>query len=183
MNRLVLKDCKHGKGVFTTQAINTGNEVLQFGGSIVGSDQLPNPYLADNDYYLQIGDKIFLGPSGDIDDYVNHSCCPNTGVLFDSGVIKLVAVTSIPAGSEITFDYSTTMDNSRWEMDCACLSRYCRHKIKNFVELEFEIQARYIQLGIVPDYILQKFFANSSVIRKHTSKWMPCNFYRSSVAP
>ena len=130
MKRLVLRNCKHGKGVFTTQAINIGNEVLQFGGSVVGSDELPNPYSAENDYYLQIGDRIFLGPSGGIDDYVNHSCCPNTGVLFDSGIIKLVAVTSIPAGNEITFDYSTTMDNSQWEMDCSCSSRNCRHKIK-----------------------------------------------------
>jgi len=73
MKRLVLRNCKHGKGVFTTQAINTGNEVLQFGGSVVGSHQLPHPYLPENDYYLQIGDGIFLGPSGDIDDYVNHS--------------------------------------------------------------------------------------------------------------
>jgi len=168
MKRLVLRNCKHGKGVFTTQAINTGNEVLQFGGSVVGSDELPNPYLAENDYYLQIGDGIFLGPSDDIDDYVNHSCCPNTGVLFDSGIIKLITITSIPAGSEITFGYSTTMDNSQWEMDCSCSSRNCRHKIKNFVDLAPEIQAQYIQLGIAPDYILQKFFANSPVIRRHT---------------
>jgi len=168
VKRLVLRNCKHGKGVFTIQDITTGNEVLQFGGSVVGSDELPNPYSAENDYYLQIGDGIFLGPSGGIDDYVNHSCCPNTGVLFDSGVIKLVAVTSIPAGSEITFDYSTTMDNSRWEMDCCCSSRNCRYKIKNFVELASEIQAQYIQLGVVPDYILQKFFANNPVIQRHT---------------
>ena len=158
MKRLVLRNCKHGKGVFTTTPINTGNEVLQFGGSVVNAKELPNPYLPENDYYLQIGKEIFLGPSGGIDDYVNHSCCPNTGVLFDSGIIKLVAITSIPAGNEITFDYSTTMDNSLWEMNCSCESRHCRHKIKNFVDLEDEIQAKYIQLGVVPEYILQKFF-------------------------
>jgi hypothetical protein len=57
MKRHVLRNCKHGKGVFRTQAINTGNEVLQFGGSVVGSPQLPHPYLPENDYYLQIGDE------------------------------------------------------------------------------------------------------------------------------
>ena len=160
MNRLILKNCKHGKGVFTTQAICIGNEVLHFEGHVVGSDELPNPYSAENDYYLQIGKDIFLGPSGGIDDYVNHSCCPNTGVLFDSGEIKLIALASIPAGNEITFDYSTTMDNSRWEMECTCSSINCRHKIKNFVDLKPEIQAKYIQLGVVPDYILQKYFIN-----------------------
>ena len=168
MKRLVLRNCKHGKGVFTTQDIYNGNEVLKFKGSIVGSDELPAPYSEANDYYLQIGDGIFLGPSGDIDDYVNHSCCPNAGVIFDSEGIKLVAVTSIPAGTEITFDYSTTMDNCRYEMNCGCLSRNCRHKIKNFVELAAEIQAQYIQLGIIPDYILQKLFTNRPVLRRHT---------------
>jgi hypothetical protein len=168
MKKLVLRNCKHGKGVFTTQAINAGNEVLQFGGPVVGSDELPKPYSAENDYYLQIGKGIFLGPSGGIDDYVNHSCCPNTGVLFDSGIIKLVAVVSIPAGSEITFDYSTTMDNFRWKMECTCSSINCRHKIKNFVELAPEIQDQYIQLGVVPDYILQKYFGKNSVIPRHT---------------
>ena len=160
MKKLVLRNCKHGKGVFTTQAISIGNEVLQFGGSVVGSEELPIPYSPENDYYLQIGKEIFLGPSNGIDDYVNHSCCPNTGVFFDSGVIKLVAIIPISSGNEITFDYSTTMDNSRWEMDCACSSVNCRHKIRNFVELEAEIQAKYIQLGVIPDYILQKYFIN-----------------------
>jgi hypothetical protein len=70
MKRLVLRNCKHGKGVFTTQAINIGNEVLQFGGSVFGFDELPNPYSAENDYYLQIGKGLFLGPSGGIDESV-----------------------------------------------------------------------------------------------------------------
>ena len=161
MEKLLLKDCKHGKGVFALKDINNGNEVLQFQGSVVGYEELPHPYTAENDYYLQIGDGIFLGPSGSIDDFVNHSCYPNTGVLFNSGVIKLVAVTPIPAGSEITFDYSTTMDDFRWKMDCSCGSENCRHKLDNFVDLEAEIQAKYIQLGVIPDYILQKLSGNN----------------------
>lgn len=170
MKKLILRDCKHGKGVFVVENINNGNEVLQFGGPVVGYSELPHPYLAENDYYLQIGDGIFLGPSDGIDDFVNHSCCPNTGVLFDSGVIKLVAVAEIPAGSEITFDYSTTMDNFRWEMDCSCGSKNCRQKVKNFIDLETEIQAKYIQLGAVPDYILQKLLTNSSLTLKDSKK-------------
>jgi hypothetical protein len=43
MKKLVLRNCKHGKGVFTTQAINAGNEVLPFGEPVVGSDELPKP--------------------------------------------------------------------------------------------------------------------------------------------
>jgi SET domain-containing protein len=158
MEKIVIGDCKHGKGVFATEHINAGGKILQFEGSVVSPEELPNPYSAANDYYLQIGERIFLGPSGGIDDYVNHSCCPNTGVLFDSGNIKLVAITPIPSGSEITFDYSTTMENFWWEMDCSCGSANCRRKIKNFMDIGPEIQARYIQLGVVPHYILKHFF-------------------------
>ena len=158
MEKIFIGECKHGKGVFTTENIDAGGKVLQFEGPVVASEKLPNPYFAENDYDLQIGDGIFLGPAGGIDDFVNHSCCPNTGVVFDSGDIKLVAITPIPSGSEITFDYSTTMDNFWWEMDCSCGSANCRRKIKNFMDIAPEIQARYIQLGVVPYYILKNFF-------------------------
>ena len=68
--------------------------------------------------------------------------------------IKLVAITSIAAGHQITFDYSTTMHNFDYEMNCACGSNKCRRRVENFIELPRETQARYVKLGIVPDYIL-----------------------------
>jgi hypothetical protein len=115
---------------------------------------LPKPYTAENDYYLQIGENLFIGPSGWLDDYVNHSCEPNSGVKFDIDDIKLVAIVPIATGQEITFDYSTTMHNFDWEMNCACGSKKCRQRVKNFEELHADIQAKYIKLGIIPDYIL-----------------------------
>lgn len=156
MPKLKLKNCVHGKGVFTEEKIYAGELILQFDGPVVHADRLPRPYSAENDYYLQIGPEIFLGPSDDLDDFVNHSCDPNCGVIISSGIIGLVSITPISPGSEITFDYSTTMDNFWWEMSCACGSKKCRQKVQNFVDLAVEIKQRYVQLGIVPDYILQK---------------------------
>ena len=69
--KLILNDCSYGKGVFAAEDINTGEEVLQFGGPFVEVEELPKPYTAKNDYYLQIGARTFLGPSGKLDDYVN----------------------------------------------------------------------------------------------------------------
>ena len=153
---LFLKECCHGKGVFCAEDIDSGEEILQFGGQIVGFENLPQPYTSQNDYYLQIGECKFLGPSGNLDDYVNHSCVPNAGVIFGSGVIKLIAVVFIPVGSQITFDYSTTMDNFGWEMACACGSNKCRQKVQNFVDISEHIQAEYVNRGIVPNYIIKK---------------------------
>ena len=156
MPKLELKNCVHGKGVFAKGKIDAGELILQFKGPLLHADKLPRPYSAEKDYYLQIGPEIFLGPSHDLDDYVNHSCDPNSGVIIYSGVICLIAIIPISPGREITFDYSTTMDNFWWEMSCACGSSKCRHKVQNFVDLAEEIKQRYVQLGIVPDYILQK---------------------------
>ena len=154
--KLLLKECFYGKGVFCAEDINPDEQILQFGGWVVGVENLPQPYTSENDYYLQIGASTFLGPSGNLDDYVNHSCAPNTGVIIDSGVVKLVAIVFIPAGSQITFDYSTTIDNFWWEMPCACGSDQCRQKVRNFVDLSEYIQDKYIRMGVVPDYILKK---------------------------
>ena len=154
MKKLELKNCTHGRGVFSKEPIKAGEEILQFEGPVVGIKDLPEPYTAETDYYLQIGENLFMGPSGKLDDYINHSCEPNCGIKFDVDAIKLVAIAPIDAGHQITFDYSTTMLNFDYEMKCACGSNKCRRRVKNFVELPAEIQAKYIELGIVPLYLL-----------------------------
>lgn len=154
MKKLELKKCDHGRGVFSHEPIRAGDEILQFKGPLVTFKDLPTPYSAENDYYLQIGDDQFLGPSGELDDYVNHSCRPNSGIKFHIDGIKLVAIVPIDPDHQITFDYSTTMHNFDWNMNCACGSHECRRQVKNFVELPRTVQVRYIKLGIVPGYIL-----------------------------
>lgn len=154
--KLFINDCPYGKGVFAAEDIKADEEIVYFGGSIVGIEELPKPYTSKNDYYLQIGERTFIGPSGQLDDYINHSCVPNAGVIIDAGMIKLVAITFIRAGSQIVFDYSTTMDRFWYEMECACGSENCRRKVKNFVDLSRQLQSEYIKMGVVPDYILKK---------------------------
>ena len=65
--------------------------------------------------------------SGGLDDLVNHSCAPNLG-LFPmvgaggvDGDLFLVARREIAAGEELSFDYSTSMVDEPWAMDCACV--------------------------------------------------------------
>jgi len=154
-NKIVVKNCMHGKGVFASQDIISGESVLRFEGPVVRAEDLPNPYGAEKDYFLQIDQDLFVGPSGKPDDYVNHSCDPNCGIIIDTGTLELVAIRPIPACCHITFDYSTTMHGFWWEMDCHCGSETCRGKVENFVELSKDIQSRYIRLGVVPRFILQ----------------------------
>ena len=115
---LFLNDCLQGKGVFTAEVIKADEEILYFGGSVVDIDELPKPYTSNNDYYLQIGERTFLGPSGQLDDYINHSCEPNSGVILDAGTIKLVAISFISAGRQIflTIPPQWTISGGKWSV-------------------------------------------------------------------
>jgi hypothetical protein len=108
------------------------------------------------DYYLQVGDNLFLGPSGEIDDYINHSCDPNSGVVIEGKTSKLIAIETIECGEEIRFDYSTTMYRPVLVMKCWCGSHNCREKVVDFIYLPEEVQAKYIALGVVPQYITRR---------------------------
>ena len=65
--------------------------------------------------------------SGGLDDLVNHSCAPNLGLFpmvgagGGDGDLFLVARREIAAGEELSFDYSTSMVDEPWAMDCACV--------------------------------------------------------------
>lgn len=162
MKRLYLRDCEFGKGVFAADDIKPGEVILRFEGPVVRVEELPWPYSAENDHYLQVGEGVFIGPSGQIDDYVNHSCSPNSAVFFLNGAIKLVAIKPICAGTEITFDYSTTMDSQWCGMNCGCGCKNCRGKVENFLDLPLELQLKYVRKNIVPDFILHKLTESKS---------------------
>jgi hypothetical protein len=142
--------------VFAGCGIEAGEEILVFSGPIVTSGDVPQVGPAEHDYYLQIEEDLFLGPSGSADDFVNHSCDPNAGVVVHCGGARLVAIKPISSGEEVTFDYSTTMYKAPVEMECHCMSTVCRGRIRDFLSLPERVQEKYVSLGVVPDYILAK---------------------------
>mgnify|MGYP001578012770 CR=1 FL=1 len=137
-----------GRGVFAQQYLPIGSTVLIFGGDVI--TELPNPYI--DDFHTQIGIDKFLGPSGGADDYVNHSCDPNTGLV--QKTLTLIALRDIKAGEEITWDYSTYILDDPWTIPCLCESPMCRKNIADWSSLPEDCQQRYIGHGIVPDYII-----------------------------
>ncbi|OGE84294.1 MAG: hypothetical protein A2846_02025 [Candidatus Doudnabacteria bacterium RIFCSPHIGHO2_01_FULL_49_9] len=154
--KIELRDTKNGKGVFATKEFILGEVVIEFTGKIFKGDELPDPYNNVVDHYIQVGVNEYIGPSGKLDDFINHSCSPNAGLFFTDKGIFLKTINKIGAGEEITFDYSTTMLDDDWTMKCDCGSNKCRKIIKEFRFLPEETKERYIQLGIVPNYVLIK---------------------------
>jgi hypothetical protein len=104
------------------------------------------------EYTIQIGSDHYVDPTTPA-RYLNHSCEPNAGFVDE---IRLVPIRPIRAGEEIRFDYSTTMLERYWELDCACGTRRCRSRIRDFDLLPLEDQMRYLRLGIVQDYIVSE---------------------------
>jgi len=161
MGDLIVKEAKFGKGVFANRNFKKGEQISEFHGKVFSTKEVPTPYNEVEDHYVQVDEDLFMGPSGGLDDFFNHTCNPNAGVKIKMGKMALIAITNIKKGKEITWDYSTTMDDPEgWTMDCACGSKNCRKKIGNFKDLPKKLQQKYIKLGIVPAFILENLKKN-----------------------
>lgn len=145
---------KKGISVVANKKFLKGDKIIVFRGKILKYDEIMSRSYKD-DHCLQIGENIYLGPSGKLDDFINHSCNPNSGIKNINGKLILVAIKDIKNGEEITWDYSTYANEGRWQMDCHCGSKNCRRKIKDFKHLPEKIKKKYIKLRIVPKYILE----------------------------
>lgn len=144
-----------GKAVFAGRDFKKGEKIIEFKGRLFTYEQLPTPYDEVEDHYVQIDKNLYMGPSGNLDDFFNHSCNPNSGIKIIGKRVFLIAIKNVKKGEEIAFDYSTTMDEDDWELDCVCNNKNCRKKIRDFKYLPREVQQKYIKLEVVPKYILK----------------------------
>ena len=74
---LSLKDSMHGKGVFSGRKFAAGEVIMEFRADVCSYEEQDARWL---DYYVQVGEDLFMGLSGGMDDYVNHSCDPNAAL-------------------------------------------------------------------------------------------------------
>jgi uncharacterized protein len=136
-----------GRGVFTRTPIAAGQRILEFQGRVLRSGDLTDDLLA-----MQIGPDLWLCSDGSLlDDCLNHSCEPNAG--FINGEITLGALRDIAAGEEITWDYSTSISEPGWTLDCRCESSRCRRIVRSWSELGAEDCERLRPIAL--KYLLQ----------------------------
>jgi hypothetical protein len=150
MFKLIIQNGVAGRGVFAGETIPAGSEILDFTGPLLRYEQTSPDTLA-----VQIGPDLYLGASGGMDDLVNHSCDPNSGLRIDGTNVQLIALRDIAVGEELCFDYSTTMDEDDFEMPCHCGRPQCRGLIRDFSHLPAELKRRYARLGVTPNYNLR----------------------------
>lgn len=144
---------KVGDKVIVTTTIPAECPILEFKGDIFKKETLKH----GQEQILQIGPDIYLGPSGEIDDYIRHSCNPNCLIHIIGNRAILYSMYKIIEGMEVTFDYSTTCDDD-YSNNCNCGEFRCRKKIENVKSLREEDLQNYNKFGAIPLYLTSKVF-------------------------
>lgn len=155
-NDLIVKKSKMGLGVFARRDIKSG-EVICFLKGKKRKSYAPalNGWMGRSDpslmNLLQIGQDLYVDLGKPL-IYINHSCDPNCGIR---GKGTLFAFRSIKKGEEITYDYSTTVDET---FECQCGAKHCRRFIPvDFWGLSAARQRYYVRRGALPRYILKRY--------------------------
>lgn len=152
MEKVIVNESPLGRGVFARVPIEQGETIFFVAGKLIDFEASRTP---GGEYSIQIGEKIYVDPISP-SRFLNHSCQPNAGLVDD---IRLIALRQIVPNEEICFDYSTSMLERHWELDCLCGSENCRRVIRDFDLLPTPIQRHYISLGIVQSFILKEIGA------------------------
>lgn len=150
---LKVGDSKNGKGIFTSIEIPANSPIAEANGPVYAGAAIPNP---SDPALLQIGPNTFMGASGHLlPDYINHSCDPNCRFHVVGNRAILFSLYVIPAGAELTFDYSTTSTDTTdtWKMSCACGSNKCRGTISGHQYLDPKLLEEYKKKGMIPLFI------------------------------
>ena len=152
---LHIRETKYGKGVFANRNFKKGELLFYCGGEIKNFNEV-NSGHCDEGHCIQIArDRYLLASERDLLYFINHSCDPNSAYKVENGKAMFTALRDISKGEELTFDYSTSMNEDRWELDCACGSANCRGKIRDFKYLPEDIKNFYLDSGAAPEFVLK----------------------------
>ena len=147
----IARSDNEGRGVFTEVFIPAGASILTIHGPLRTNEELTDPYEDARSY--QIGHRLHVSPADPYGPFINHACEPSCGLRTNCTSLLLVAIRDIAAGEELTYDYATTSRDDPWRLECRCRAPTCRRLIGEFKDLPPDLQRRYIDLGIVSDYI------------------------------
>ena len=151
-----VKQSMIGQGVFALKDFSQEEIIFEVKGELItcNEDDDIDERIRNNTF--RFDEEYYLSPEGEMGDFLNHSCEPNSGVIKRFNKLFIKAIRDIKKGEEVCFDYSTILaPDDTWQMKCACGSKSCRKIIKKFNTLPKPLQEKYISLEIVPSYILK----------------------------
>ena len=162
---VLVKDSKHGQGIFTTIDLPKKSVILKISGKPLTFEEtlkLGN----DECYTMQTGINKYIIPDHPF-HLSNHSCQPNCGI---NRKMEFISLRDIKAGEELLWDYSTSMMERHWTMQCDCGSTECRNIIRDFDMLPIHIQERYLHLKIVLPFIVEELYGLPTIERVNSQK-------------
>lgn len=147
---------KIGLGVFTNVKIPANTPIMEFKANLITSQELKDPENS-----IQIGNNLYIGPSGGISDHLNHSCNPNCILHIIANRAFLYSLYVIMPDSEITFDYSTSSTDTleQWKMSCLCDQPNCRKIISGLAYVDDKTKAEYKTKGMIPMFMYDPIFS------------------------
>jgi SET domain-containing protein len=155
MEKVEVRKAKNGMGVFAANSFHKDEVIFEIKGTLISCDQDENLDERTRSNTFRFDENWYLSPTGEIGDFLNHSCEPNSAMVKKGDKLYIVAAKQIENGEEITIDYSTIIaSDDDWIMKCNCGSRNCRGVIGQFQNLPEEKKQEYLLLKMVPEYIL-----------------------------
>lgn len=146
-SKIVVKNTKkYGRAVFAKEKIRKGSIIAVFDGPIL-DDHFEHWTEDLLNHAIQFGKKQWRDSKG-VARYINHSCNPNCGI---KKLFNVVAMRTIHAGEEITWDYEMTEKSNWWKMKCQCGTPICRKYIGNYKNMPKKIRKKY--KGYISDWL------------------------------
>jgi SET domain-containing protein len=128
----------HGKGVFAVRNIPEGTRIVEYRGERLTDEQVERRYgewdgKPEHTFLFEVSRGVCIDAArrGNAARYVNHSCEPNCEAVEEDGRIFIEAIEDIPAGAELTYDYSlepADVPRRAWvrAYGCRCGASACR---------------------------------------------------------
>ena len=131
----------HGRGVFATRTIRKGTRIIEYLGQRISWRTADKRYDDEkmsrhHTFLFTVDDKMCIdaGVNGNDARFLNHSCDPNCEAINDRKRIFIEAKKTIPAGTELVYDYQYERTDDHTAADerfykCRCGSPNCRGTI------------------------------------------------------
>ena len=125
-NVVVRLSAIHGTGAFARRDLAKGSQVIEYVGEIISKAESAQRIDADNEFIFTLDDehdldgKVPWNPAR----FINHSCAPNCEAEVDGHHVWIIALRSIKADEELSFNYGYDLADYR-EHPCRCGKADC----------------------------------------------------------
>jgi uncharacterized protein len=129
-----------GKGGFASAAIAKGEKIVEYIGDRISHKEASKRYddeamARHHTFLFTVSSRTCIDGNrkDNVARFINHSCDPNCEAVLDGSRVFIVAKRSIPAGTELNYDYAYEVDYDQKQAEavypCRCGARACRKTI------------------------------------------------------